>query len=255
MGVDHSGQFFLRTADADVEKYLKLLTFLPMTEIRETMQLHEQDQSQRVAQHKLAKEFVELIYGLDASSDAERQHRQLHNKNLSISDLKASVAETRATETLHPNTKVPMFAHPSLNKHATPLHREDDASTHVTLPRSLVVQRQMSQILWSAGLVRSNMEGKRLINAGGAYAGGAADARSQMDDSLSFSPIKGNKWEDNAKWVVDDSLLILRSGKWRIKIINIVPDEEYADLSLSAPGWEEHLQNQREQEEEKNQAV
>jgi tyrosyl-tRNA synthetase len=233
----------LRSADADVEKYLKLLTFLPLPEISKVTQEHEQDQSKRVAQHKLAAEFVELIHGLEAARDAETQHRQLHNKNLSISDIKASVKETKVSEP-HPKTGVPMFEHPSLNKHAQPLHREDNISTTIKLPQSLVVGKIASRILWSAGLVSSKVEGTRLINAGGAYIGGATDAENLMGDSLSFTPLKSNKWSEVEKRIVDGNLLILRSGKWRIKVINIIPDDEFAQLGLTCPGWNEHLQEQ-----------
>ncbi|KIW72158.1 tyrosine-tRNA ligase [Phialophora macrospora] len=233
-------QFFLRSADADVEKYLKLLTFLPLPEIQQIMQEHQKDESKRIAQHKLASEFVELIHGRPAAQLAEEQHRKLHNKNMSISDLKASVAEAKATD-VHPKTGLPMFAHPSLNKHAQPLHREDDSSTSIKLPRSLVFEKPMSRILWSAGLVTSRTEGQRLINAGGAYVGGGTDAKTEMGDNLTFTPVRTAEWKEVQKWILDDSLLILRSGKWRIKIVSIIPDEEYAALGLSCPGWEEHL--------------
>ncbi|KIX98530.1 uncharacterized protein Z520_05831 [Fonsecaea multimorphosa CBS 102226] len=229
-------QFFLRSSDSDVEKYLKLLTFLPLPEISEVMREHEKDQSKRVAQHKLAKEFVELIYGLDAAEKAESEHRQLFNKSISLGDMKASLAKTKTTDTHSP--EMPLFAHPSLNKHAQPLRREDNVSTHIKLPRSVITQKPMSNILWSAGMVTSKTEGQRLINAGGAYVGGTSDARNEMDDSVNFTPVKSSDWKEVQKWIIDDNLLILRTGKWRIKIINIVPDEEYAELGLTCPGWE-----------------
>ena len=68
-------KFFLRCADADVERYLKLFTFLPMSVIKSTMEQHETDQSKRVAQHKLAYEFVELVHGLTNAQEAEARIR------------------------------------------------------------------------------------------------------------------------------------------------------------------------------------
>ncbi|KAJ9605186.1 tyrosyl-tRNA synthetase [Cladophialophora chaetospira] len=238
-------QFFLRSADADVERYLKLLTFLTLEEISQVMREHEKDQSKRIAQHKLAKEFTELIHGLGAAQEAEEQHRKLHNKQMSISDMRASVADTKATE-VHPKTGLPMFAHPHLNKHAQPLHREDDPTTTVRLPRSMVIGKPFSRILWSAGLATSRTEGQRLINAVGAYVGGASDAKQEMGDSLSFTPIKSASWNEVKKYILDDNLLILRAGKWRIKIVNIIPDDEFVRLGLTCPGWEEHLKAQQE---------
>jgi tyrosyl-tRNA synthetase len=207
------------------------------------MREHEKDQSKRIAQHKLAREFTELIHGLGAAQEAEEQHRKLHNKHMSISDMRASVAETKATE-VHPRTGLPMFAHPSLNKHAQPLHREDDPTTTVRLPRSLVFEKPMSRILWSTGLVTSRTEGQRLINAGGAYVGGASDAKQEMGDNLTFTPVRTADWNEVKKYILDDNLLILRSGKWRIKIVNIIPDDEFVKLGLTCPGWDEHLQSQ-----------
>ena len=216
-----------------------------MSEIHEVMQEHEKDHSRRIAQHKLAREFTELIHGQGAAEDAEEQHRKLHNKHMSVDAMRASVAETMASE-VHPRTGLPMFAHPSLNKHAQPLHREADQTTNIRLPRSLVFKKPMSRILWHAGLVTSRTEGQRLISAGGAYVGGASDAKQEMGDSLTFTPIRTAAWDEVKKYILDDNLLILRSGKWRIKIVSIIPDEEFVKLELSCPGWEEHLQSRAE---------
>ncbi len=209
------------------------------------MQEHEKDQSKRIAQHKLAREFTELIHGLGAAEEAEEQHRKLHNKHMSIDDMRATVAETKAAD-VHPKTGVPMFGHPSLNKYAQPLHREADQATNIRLPRSLVFENPMSRILWYAGLVTSRTEGQRLINAGGAYVGGASDAKQEMGDSLTFTPVRTADWNEVKKYILDDNLLILRSGKWRIKIISIISDEEFEKLGLSCPGWDEHLQRKGE---------
>lgn len=199
------------------------------------MQEHEKDQSQRIAQHKLAKEFVELIYGLEAANKAEAEHRQLFNKNLTISDITSSVADASISPS---STETPAFVHPSLNKHAQPLRREDNAPVHITLPRSIIFQKPLGHILWAAGMVSSKAEAHRLIVAGGAYVGSNADAKRGMDDALSFTPARSNHWQEIDKFVIDDKLLILRVGKWRLKIINIIPDEEYVEAGLTCPAWE-----------------
>lgn len=226
----------MRTADADVEKYLKLFTFLPLPEIREVIQEHEKDQSKRVAQHMLAKEFVELIYGHEAAANAEAEHRQLFNKKLTLSDVTASVAESKAAQPTA--TGQHDFINPSLNKHAQPLRREDNAAVHVKLPQSLVIGKPLSHVLWAVGLAGSRAEGQRLINAGGAYIGANADARGGMDDALSFTPAKTAAWEELAKFVIDGKILILRVGKWRLKIIDIIPDDEYEAAGLTCQAWD-----------------
>lgn len=202
------------------------------------MQEHEKDQSKRIAQHKLAREFVELIYGVGAAEQAEAEHRQLYSKTLTISDLASSVAEAKAASSETPESRTADFVHPSLNKHAQPLKREDNTQTRVKLPRSLVIGKPLGQIMWAAGMLSSKAEGHRLILAGGAYVGATA-AKGQMDDSLSFTPIQDNSAEEAGKYIIDDHLLILRVGKWRMKIITIIPNEEYEASGLTCPAWEQ----------------
>lgn len=221
-----------------MEKYLKLFTFLPLPEISQIMQEHEKDQSKRVAQHKLAKEFVELIYGLGAADQVEAEHRQLYSKTLSISDLASSLSEAKGHAPHTSATNTADFVHPSLNKHAQPLNREDNTPLRVKLPRSLVIGKPLGQIMWAAGMLSSKAEGHRLILAGGAYVGATA-AKGKMDDSLSFTPARGNSAEEAAQYIIDDHLLILRVGKWRMKIIDIIPDEDYEASGLTCPAWEQ----------------
>jgi tyrosyl-tRNA synthetase len=102
----------------------------------------------------------------------------------------------------------------------------------------LVIQKPLSHVLWAVGLVGSKTEGQRLINAGGAYIGANADARGGMDDALSFTPAKTAAWEELEKFVIDGKILILRVGKWRLKIIDIIPDEEYEEAGLTCQAWE-----------------
>jgi tyrosyl-tRNA synthetase len=52
----------LKVADADVEKYLKLFTFLPLEEIESIVQAHLVNPENRVAQHRLASEVTEMVH-------------------------------------------------------------------------------------------------------------------------------------------------------------------------------------------------
>ncbi|KAG1813714.1 hypothetical protein EV424DRAFT_1473429 [Suillus variegatus] len=56
-------QFFLRTTDADVEKYLKMFTLLPVEEIDAVVREHEIQPERRLAQKLLAKEVTLMIHG------------------------------------------------------------------------------------------------------------------------------------------------------------------------------------------------
>jgi tyrosyl-tRNA synthetase len=229
-------KFFLRSADADAEKYLKLFTFLPLSDIRSIVEEHERDQSKRVAQHRLAKEFVELVHGVDAAETAEAEHRQLFNKKLTIGDVAARMGIKAPAGS--PDTTTSSFMHPSLNKHAQPLRREDDTTLHVKLPKSVVLGKPLNHVLWATGLVSSRTEGHKLINAGGVYIGSNADAKGGMDDALSFTPARSTKWDDLRRYIIDENLLILRVGKWRLRIVNIVSDDEYEQSGLTCEPWE-----------------
>ncbi|WWC59771.1 tyrosine-tRNA ligase [Kwoniella dejecticola CBS 10117] len=63
-------QFFLRTTDEDISKYLKLFTFLPLHEVDTIMAEHEQSRSQRIPQKVLAKEVTELVHGPEGLAKA-----------------------------------------------------------------------------------------------------------------------------------------------------------------------------------------
>lgn len=55
-------QYFLNTADDDVEKFLKILTLLDLEEISSIVEEHKKDTSKREWQIKLASYVVELIF-------------------------------------------------------------------------------------------------------------------------------------------------------------------------------------------------
>ncbi|KAJ7096283.1 hypothetical protein C8R44DRAFT_643918 [Mycena epipterygia] len=55
-------QYFVKTTDTEVESYLKLLTLMSWAEIKETMDAHQLQPNQRIAQRRLAAELTELIH-------------------------------------------------------------------------------------------------------------------------------------------------------------------------------------------------
>lgn len=215
-----------------MERYLKLLTFIPTPEIQNIMEEHSQDQSKRVAQHRLAREFLELVHGLPAAEQAEAEHRQLFKKDLSLSDVREITAGPVKTDDSWRQPDI----NPSLNKHAQPLRLEQNLGNRLKLPKSLILGQPLSRILWHAGTVASRSEGQRLIANKGVSIGSSTSGLGPMGDSLSFHTTGGSA-EDVTKAIIDNSLLIFRIGKWRVKIIDIISDEEFSDLGLSCPGW------------------
>ena len=236
-------QFFLRTADADVEKYLKLFTFLPIAEIRDIMEEHRLDESKRTAQHKLAFEFVELVHGLGAAQNAQRQHKALFDGQISVTSLRAdSSPATPAPETAKEEARPSGEWSNSLNKYASPAHMDNAPPVHMMLPRSLVVGQPIHKVFWSAGLVASRSEGQRLVVNKGCHVGsrtGRGAVTATMGDQLMFTPVRSSHASETEKYIIEGDLLILRVGKWKLKIIKIVSDEEYEKTKLTCPGWKE----------------
>src|SRR5215469_688243 len=60
-------QFWMRTDDKDVERYLKFFTFLPEKEISDIAKTHGQSPENRVAQRELAKAVTTLVHGADVA--------------------------------------------------------------------------------------------------------------------------------------------------------------------------------------------
>ncbi|PGH34934.1 tyrosine-tRNA ligase [[Emmonsia] crescens] len=210
-------QFFLRVPDENVEQYLKYFTFLPISSIKELMEQHVQDPSKRIAQHKLASEFVELIRGPVEAAQAEKDHRSIFGGKTPISEE--------------------MEARPKRDLDRSDTHPFNAPSPHIILPRSLVVGQFFHKVLWSAGMAASKAEAFRLIVNNGAAVASRSDSNAIMDDRVSYVPIKTWDKDVTEKFIIDDSMMILRAGKWKVKIIKIVSDEEYEKLGLHAPGW------------------
>ncbi|TPX35990.1 tyrosine---tRNA ligase [Synchytrium microbalum] len=63
-------QFFKKTADADVEKYLKYFTFVPLPLIQQVMEEHQSSPSKQIPQRILASEVTELVHGEEESRKA-----------------------------------------------------------------------------------------------------------------------------------------------------------------------------------------
>lgn len=56
-------QYFMNSEDADVERYLKLLTLLDLEEITQILSTHNQSPEKRIGQKRLAFEVVKIIHG------------------------------------------------------------------------------------------------------------------------------------------------------------------------------------------------
>jgi tyrosyl-tRNA synthetase len=213
--------YFLRTPDADVKRYLKLFTFMKLEDIDELVREHMESPSQRIAQHKLASEFVELVHGKEAARNAEDQHRLVFGgpSNFPDGDVKPALAGLGALS----------LSQVDLNNRP---------KTQMKLPRTLIETKSIGKILFAAGLAASASDGHRLAAQQAVYIGGSPTAHKlpMNDGALSFAPIKPWKPEETKTYLIGGNLLILRRGKHNIRIIEVVEDEEYDKLGLEYPG-------------------
>lgn len=219
----------MRLPDADVEKYLKLLTFYSIPEIQQIMETHNEDPSKRVAQHKLASQFVELVHGHIIAEKVEQQHRLIFSSRTRTSIDVLPTQEAGKTGAFNM----------AVDKTAPPVNAFSGITPHVTLPRSLVENQFFHKVLYHAGMVSSKAEGYRLIVKNGAHVGSMPDSKNEMGDALAYIPIRTWPAEITKNFIIDDSLMILKVGKWKVKIIKIISDQEFEEQGLTCPGWKE----------------
>ena len=200
---------------------------------------HSLNRSKRVAQRRLACEVLSIVHGEDEMRTVEAQHGLLFRPSKTAP---RSIIRPVGTDT-NPKPKSADINF-LLNKAAGP--DKPAAAGNVILPRSLVFSQQIGRVLYAIGLVSSRSEGHRLSAAKGVYIGSLPGKQhGGMSDHVDYTPALN--WEDEYinRFIIDDKLLILRAGKWRVKIIRIVEDEEYEKLGLDAPGWQELKQGQQ----------
>jgi tyrosyl-tRNA synthetase len=70
-------QFWINTDDRDVERYLKLFTFLPLEEIGAALAEHARDPGKRIPQRLLARDVTARVHGVEATQEAVRTSEAL----------------------------------------------------------------------------------------------------------------------------------------------------------------------------------
>jgi tyrosyl-tRNA synthetase len=191
------------------------------------MEEHMKAPEQRKAQHILAREFVELIHGAEEAKDAELRHRMLFSKCDAATITTVGKEEDKAAQITLNNAPKP----------------------HIKLPVSLIYNKSIGRIVYAAGLAGSSNDGHRSIAAGSIYIGAKPGQKAAMSDAaLTFTPVKNWVKEDTRKFLVDGKLMILRKGKHNIRIIEVVPDEEWRESGMKYPGEEIDKNKDRQRE-------
>ncbi|KID89599.1 Tyrosyl-tRNA synthetase, partial [Metarhizium majus ARSEF 297] len=203
--------YFMRRPDDEVEKLLKLFTFMPMAQIQETMTQHCADPSKRVAQHTLAFEVLSLVYGSQRALQEAQQHKFRFG-----GELPHVINEPSKDSGIVTPNNAP---------------RSD-----IQLPRS-VMKLSPAKLLFATGLASSNSDGQRLVSQQGAYvAAQPGQTRGLVPGNLSWTPMKMWFPEETAKYLIDEKILILRKGKHNVRIVELVSDEEWEASGKIYPG-------------------
>ncbi|KAJ3493270.1 hypothetical protein NLG97_g4839 [Lecanicillium saksenae] len=216
--------YFMRRTDDEVERLLKLFTFLPIPKIQTIMEEHNADPSKRIAQHNLAFEFVSLIHGSQKALEEAQQHSFRFGGEMPLI------------------VKEPAASSGIINANTAP--RSD-----MKLPRS-VMQLSPAKLLYAAGLAPSAAEGQRLVKQQGAYvAAQPGQKRGLVPGNLNWTPMKMWFPEETSKFLLDDRMLILRKGKHNVRIIELIDEEEWKASGEFYPG-EPHTGKVRRMKEE-----
>ena len=131
-------QYFLRSDDQDVIRYLKMLTFLPLESIEAIEEATRTAPDQRLAQRTLAEELTRMVHGENGLRSAEQASAALFGGTL---------AGLNAVDLLAVFTQAPSSE----------------------LPRAQVVGQPLVDVAVAAGLVSSKSAARRLIADGGLY--------------------------------------------------------------------------------------
>ncbi|KAL5872312.1 tyrosyl-tRNA synthetase [Pyricularia oryzae] len=201
--------YFVRQPDEDMERLLKLFTFIPTKKISEIIAEHETDKPKRVAQHRLAFEVIALVHGMDVAESTQIEHKAMHGKG----SVKTLFTHDTAEQVL--------------------LNSAPEA--HKKLPMKLMEKGNVARILYAAGLAKSVSDGHRLATQQAVYIGGR-EGNKEMGANLCFVPIKTWFPEDTKNFLINGKFLILRKGKHDIRIIEFISDEEYEALGETYRG-------------------
>jgi tyrosyl-tRNA synthetase len=169
------------------------------------MAAHAADPGKRLAQHLLASEVLELVHGRETAEITRSQHQAMRNPSL------ASRGQSKGERTF--------------------------------LPRSLVAGAPFARIMWHAGITATKSEAARLVKSGGVYVASASasapgGSAAGQESELKFAQVKDQKPEDVESFS-KDGLIVLRTGKWKVRVVEVVDDEVFESEGHEAPGWAE----------------
>ncbi|KAI9335167.1 hypothetical protein DFJ73DRAFT_32705 [Zopfochytrium polystomum] len=175
-------QFFRRSPDSEVEKYLKYFTFMSEEEIESIMKDHSANPEQHKPQRSLAFEVTDIVHGYSVAKKCELKSRVLFDSGIR-SMAKTDLSVGTVSETFEGDPRL------------------------VCLPAEDVVDKDLVSVALSAGLVRTRSAGRKLLAAGGLYLN---------DEKMVGAP---NEVIVRRSHLFDERVLFLRSGKSEYRVV------------------------------------
>lgn len=166
------------------------------------MQEFNKDRGKRKAQHLLAGEVLELVHGPEEAAKARAAHQAMRAPTLTSLSMPAS-PQSHTTDAGDKTVQ---------------------AAQRIRLSRSLVYNVPFARILFHAGLVKTKSEGARIIAKGGAYVAVPAESSETSEsirENLEFMQISSDRTAEAQSFVMD-GLLVVRLGKWKVSVIEVV---------------------------------
>ncbi len=148
-------QFWLRTEDADVARYLRFFTFLPLGDIDALVAEHQKSPEKRAAQKRLASETTSLVHGPAAATEAMAASETIYGKG--VEQLTAAAIDALAAQ---------------------------GVGTTIVPRAKLEAGWPLLDAAVESGLAKSRGEARRLIQQGGLYLNNAPAS----DEKLVLSP-------------------------------------------------------------------
>lgn len=190
-------RYFMRTTDADVEKYLKLLTFMPMDAINDLMARHRMAPHLRQAQHALASDFLELVHGSEISQKTRQQHEQLFHRNSNTTHVTLKEFKFSAADYLQSNP------------------------ANVRLSHHQVHGQTLARILRDCGIAESVSEGRRLVSQQAIYHARLPQGSPTLDQATPFIWMKCQADVPVEDYIMSDRIMLLRKGKTNVYVVEV----------------------------------
>ncbi|GAA5831221.1 hypothetical protein JCM5353_007386 [Sporobolomyces roseus] len=179
-------QFFLRTADEEVEKYLKIFTFIRVIELKGIMEDHKAQPSSRIAQKVLASEATELIHGSEGLQQALAATKLFYTPSATLSSV-VDESLISALEAASENSTIPGVL--------VRLRKEDS------------IGEKAEKIAIESGLFSSKTQARKAIEAGTLQINGEKVAAKNHQRKIGHEDL------------LDGRLIVLKSGKLGNKVV------------------------------------